>query len=47
MNPNDIITINYQQWRVVMCNPTYALVEKVGCERVVRVVLVDKHPVQN
>jgi hypothetical protein len=33
MHPDQTIIIDYTQWKVVMCNNTYATVEKVGEEK--------------
>jgi hypothetical protein len=40
MTPDQTINIDYTQWKVVMCNNTYATVEKVGSEKEVRIIRV-------
>jgi hypothetical protein len=50
MNPEDIITIDYKKYRVVICNNTYAGLELVENPRVTKMIRIrdyfkpgDKH----
>lgn len=40
MEIDQTVVIDYTQWKVVMCNNTYATVEKVGSEKEVRIIRV-------
>ena len=38
LNPEQIVHLDYQQYRVTMCNPTYAAVELVADPKQTRVI---------
>jgi hypothetical protein len=40
MEPEQVITIDHQEYRVVMCNATYANVELVDNPRVTRMITI-------
>ena len=43
MEPDDIITIDHQEYRVVMCNATYANVELVENPRVTKMIKISDY----
>lgn len=43
MQPDQTVVIDYTQWKVVMCNNTYATVEKVGDEKQTKMISVNKY----
>jgi len=44
MNPEDIITIDYKKYRVVICNNTYAGLELVENPRVTKMIRIKDYP---
>lgn len=44
MEIDQTIIIDYTQWKVVMCNNTYAVVEKVGEEKNKKTIRIKDYP---
>lgn len=44
MNPDDIITVDYKEYRVVCCNPTYAGLELVENPKLKKTIRIRDYP---